>query len=142
MTAKMISRRSVLVVEDDPVLQRAMAVALEGDGYEVLTALDYATAVRVLGTRTPTLVCVDLALPRESGLELCEYMRKQAPLLHVPILITSDRSFPEDMAHAEEAGANAFLKKPFTMKSLLKYITALLDGPRSSQRGMRRLRLM
>jgi DNA-binding response OmpR family regulator len=142
MTAKMIARRSVLVVEDDPVLQRAMAVALEGEGYEVLTALDYATAVRILATRAPTLVCVDLSLPRESGLELCEHMRKQASLLHVPILITSDRSFPEDMAHAEEAGANAFLKKPFTMKSLLKYITALLDGPRSSQRGMRRLRLM
>ena len=40
------------------------------------------------------------------------------------------------------AGANAFLKKPFAMKSLLKYVNALLDGPRSSQRGMRRLRIM
>lgn len=69
-------------------------------------------------------------------------MRKMEHLLHVPILVTSDRSFPEDMAHAEVAGANAFLKKPFTMKSLLKYVTALLDGPRSSQRGMRRLRIM
>jgi DNA-binding response OmpR family regulator len=138
----MFERRYVLVVEDDPGLQRIMAGALAGARFEVATAPDYATAVRVLASRTPTLVCVDLALPRESGFELCEHMRKQGHLLHVPILVTSDRSFPEHMAHAELAGANAFLKKPFAMASLLKYAGALLDGPRSSQRGIRRLRLM
>ena len=137
-----LGRRYVLVVEDDPGLQRAMATALAGAGFEVTTAPDYATAVRVLASRTPTLVSVDLALPRESGFDLCEHMRKVDKLLYVPILVTSDRSFPEHMAHAEVAGANAFLKKPFTMKSLLKYVDALLDGPRSSQRGMRRLRIL
>ena len=136
-----VARRSVLVVEDDPGLQRTMATTLAGVNFEVLTAPDYATAVRVLAGKAPTIVCVDLGLPRESGFEVCEHMRKQAHLLHVPILVTSDRSFPEDMAHAEEAGANAFLKKPFPMKTLLKYVSALLDGPRASQRGMRRLRL-
>jgi DNA-binding response OmpR family regulator len=45
------------------------------------------------------------------------------------------------MAHAEEAGANAFLKKPFTMKRLMKYITALLDGPSTSRPSIRRLRI-
>lgn len=52
-------RRYVLVVEDDPGLQRAMASTLVGAGFEVATAPDYATAVRVLASRTPTLVCVD-----------------------------------------------------------------------------------
>jgi DNA-binding response OmpR family regulator len=45
------------------------------------------------------------------------------------------------MAHAEEAGANAFLKKPFTMQRLLKYVSALLDGPQTSRPSVRRLRL-
>ena len=78
----------------------------------------------------------------ESGFDFCEHMRKQAHLLHVPILVTSDGSFPEHMAHAERAGANAFLKKSFTAQSLLKYVSAPLDGPRSSQGGIRRLRIM
>ncbi len=142
MVEMKLARRYVLVVEDDPALQRTMSTTLAGEDFDVATAPDYATAVRLLGKRTPTLVCVDLGLPRESGFELCEYIRKQESFGHVPILVTSDRSFPEDMAHAEEAGANAFLKKPFAMKALLKYVSALLDGPRSSQRGMRRLRLM
>jgi DNA-binding response OmpR family regulator len=134
-------RRSVLVVEDDPGLQRSMTTALEGAEFEVLGAPDFATAVRVLAVRTPTLVCVDLSLPRESGFELCEHIRKQPQLKGVAIIVTSERSFPEDMAHAEEAGANAFLKKPFAMKTLLKYVSTLLDGPHASVRGMRRLRL-
>jgi DNA-binding response OmpR family regulator len=136
-----IERRAALVVEDDPALQRAMANALAPD-FDVVTAFDYSTAVRALaGGRTPALVCVDIGLPRESGFELIEHIRKQDLLLHVPILVTSDRSFPEDMVHAEELGANAFLKKPFTTKTLLKYAAALLDGNRSSHRGMRRLRV-
>ncbi len=133
--------RVFLVVEDDPMLPRSMAKALEEVNFKVIQALDYESAVRCLRELRPSLACVDLALPRESGYELCEYIRKQPELIYIPILVTSDRAFPEDMAHAEEAGANAFLKKPFPMKKLLKYIVALLDGPNSSRPSVRRLRL-
>jgi len=133
--------RVILVVEDDPILQRSMAKALEEANFKVVQALDYESAVRCLRELRPSLACVDLSLPRESGYEVCEYIRKQPELIYIPILVTSDRAFPEDMAHAEEAGANAFLKKPFPMKKLLKYIVALLDGPNSSRPSVRRLRL-
>lgn len=133
--------RVILVVEDDPVLQRAMAKALEEARFRVITASDYETAVACLKELRPTLACVDLSLPRQPGYELCEYIRRQPELIYIPILVTSDRAFPEDMAHAEEAGANAFLKKPFAMKKLLKYVGALLDGPNSSRPSVRRLRL-
>jgi len=132
--------RVILVVEDDPILQRSMAKALEEANFKVVQALDYESAVRCLRELRPSLACVDLSLPRESGYEVCEYIRKQPELIYIPILVTSDRAFPEDMAHAEE-GANAFLKKPFPMKKLLKYIVALLDGPNSSRPSVRRLRL-
>jgi DNA-binding response OmpR family regulator len=81
-----------------------------------------------------------MTLPRESGLELCEFARKNSRLRFVPILMISDRSSPEDMANAEEAGANAFLKKPFTRDKLLKYVMVLLDGPHASSPSVRRLR--
>jgi DNA-binding response OmpR family regulator len=133
--------RTILVVEDDPVLQRTMAKGLEDAKFIVKTALDYETAVGILKTLRPSLACIDLALPRQSGYELCEYIRKQPELIYVPIVVTSDRAFPEDMAHAEEAGANAFLKKPFAPDKLTKYVFALLDGPNSSRPSVRRLRL-
>lgn len=135
------ARRLVLVVEDDPVLQRMMARTLENEKFQVVVALDYESAVRQLAIRKPSLATIDLQLPRESGFELCEYIRKQPELVYVPILVTSDRAYPEDMAHAEEAGANAFLRKPFTMRQLVKYVHAILDGPHSSRPSVRRLRL-
>jgi DNA-binding response OmpR family regulator len=136
-----VKSRIALVVEDDPPLQREMAKHLERLNFKVLTALDFDTAVRQLIAVKPDVACIDLGLPRESGYELCEYIRSQPQLEWMPILVTSERTFPEDMAHAEEAGANAFLKKPFTMARLLKYVGALLDGPHSTRPSVCRLRL-
>lgn len=137
----MTQKRLALVVEDDPTLQRSVASHLEDDGFEVLAVANYDSAVRRLQERKPAVVLVDLGLPSESGYELCEHIRKQKTLLSVPILVMSERYFPEDMAHAEEAGANAFLKKPFTMKQLSKYVAALLDGRNASRPSVRRLRI-
>jgi DNA-binding response OmpR family regulator len=139
MTKKAL--RIALVVEDDPILQRAMIEHLETYDFEVRAAYDYDAAVRHLEAFVPDVACVDLGLPSESGYSLCEHVRRQKRLAGVPILVTSERGFPEDMAHAEEAGANAFLRKPFTMKQLTKYVNALLDGPHPSRPSVRRLRL-
>jgi two-component system KDP operon response regulator KdpE len=135
-------QRAVLIVEDDPWLQGAMVRTLEKAKFKPRAVLDYANAVSALKVHKPALACVDLELPRESGYELCEHIRRQSELVYVPILVTSERSFPEDMAHAEEAGANAFLKKPFTAAKLVKYVRALLEGPHSSRPSVRRLRVI
>jgi DNA-binding response OmpR family regulator len=134
--------RVALIVEDDPSLQRAMARQLERAEFVVRAALSFDAAVGHLSSIKPDIACIDLGLPTKSGYELCEHIRSQAHLVWLPILVTSERSFPEDMAHAEEAGANAFLKKPFTMNQLLRYITGLLDGPQASRPDMCRLRLV
>jgi DNA-binding response OmpR family regulator len=133
-------KRTVLLVEDHPPEREAIRRILVGSAFNVETAADYQAAVKFLGKSVPHLVCLDLTLPRESGFELCEYMRSQMRLQFVPILVISDRSSPEDMAHAENVGANAFLKKPFTRDKLLKYVITLLDGPHASRPSVRRLR--
>jgi DNA-binding response OmpR family regulator len=136
-----MTRPIVLVVEDDPSLQGEMARHLERAGYDVLTAFDYATAVRHLTCSSPQVACIDLGLPNESGYELCEHIRSRPALATLPVLMMGEQSFPEDMAHAEEAGANAFLKKPFAMKRLLLYVSALLDGSPVSRPNVRTLQL-
>lgn len=136
----MARTRVALLVEDDPSLQKAVAAELKGEGFEVLLASDHESAVVHLAEHVPDIVCLDLGLPRESGYELCEHIRKHPGLSGVPVLVMSERGFPEDMAHAEEAGANAFLKKPFKMSALTKYVSALLDGDKASRPSIRRLR--
>lgn len=133
--------RVALVVEDDPALQAAMKRHLEGMGLRVVASFHYRAAVRELAMATPDLVSVDLGLPAESGYELCEHVRGQPALAAVPLLVTSERAFPADMARAEEAGANAFLRKPFSMSQLEQAIQMLLaDAPAASSSWMRRLR--
>jgi DNA-binding response OmpR family regulator len=136
-----MTRPIVLVVEDDPSLQVAMVKHLAKADIAVLAALDFSAAVRHLAHERLAVACIDLGLPSESGYELCEHIRSRPELLGLPILVTSERSTPEVMAHAEEAGANAFLKKPFTMKELIVYVSALLDGPPVSRPNVRTLRL-
>lgn len=134
------AKRTILLVEDHPPEREAIKRILVEGNFHVETALDYLGAVSVLSKSIPHLVCLDLTLPRESGFELCEYIRSQTRLCFVPVLVISDRSSPEDMAHAENVGANAFLKKPFNREKLLKYVFTLLDGPYASRPRVRRLR--
>jgi DNA-binding response OmpR family regulator len=140
VTIRIGTNRIVLLVEDLPQLQQIIQKYLEDDGFDVIVKADYHGALGTLAECTPHLVCLDLTLPRESGFELCEYIRDQTHLSNVPILVISERSSPEDMAHAENVGANAFLKKPFTKEKLSKYVTTLLDGPHASRPSVRRLR--
>jgi DNA-binding response OmpR family regulator len=131
-------RRLALIVDDDPELQRAMTTELERMNFEVLGALHYDAAVHQLMTaKRPGFVCVDLELPTRSGYELCEYIRGPLGRANVPILVTSDSSFPEDMASAEEAGADAFLRKPFSMRAFTDYVEALLERVPESEEDVR-----
>jgi len=111
-------KRTILLVEDHPPEREAIRRILIGQDFRVETTSDYHGAVSMLSTSIPSLVCLDLTLPRESGFELCEYIRSDARLRFVPVLVMSERSSPEDMAHAEYVGANAFLKKPFSRENL------------------------
>jgi DNA-binding response OmpR family regulator len=118
-----------------------MVKHLEQAGFAALTALDFSAAVHHLTQSRIQLACIDLGLPSRSGYELCEHIRSRCELVSLPILVTSVRNYPEDMAYAEEAGANAFLKKPFSMNTLLRYVSALLDEAPASRPDVRTLRL-
>lgn len=135
----MAGKRLVLVVEDFPETREEMCAWLQGEGFEVRAAADYQSALQQLEAATPSLACIDLTLPRESGFDLIEAIRKMPGRALVPLLVMSERAYPEDMAQAEELGANAFLKKPFTRDRFIKYVRAILDGPFSSRPSVRRL---
>jgi DNA-binding response OmpR family regulator len=137
-----LQKSVILVVEDDPELRGAMSRHLaNAERFCVLAADNYHTAIKHLEAGTPHIACVDLGLPNESGYELCEYMRRQPALAYVPVIVTGENSSPKDMAQAEDAGANAFLAKPFTMQRLAAVANELLGGAPMSCRGARLLRI-
>jgi two-component system chemotaxis response regulator CheY len=120
-------KQIALVVEDDPPVQRAMVKALTQMKIRVLVASHYRDAVRHLEAHKIDIACIDIGLPNESGYELCEYIRGPMGLTRVPIVATSEWGTSHDMAHAENARANAFLLKPFAVRELAECVRSLLD---------------
>jgi DNA-binding response OmpR family regulator len=129
----------VLSVVADPSLKQVVERQLKAENFDVVLVSDAESAIRTLETRKPHLVCIDLLLPRDSGYEVCEFIRRTPRLREVPILVMSERASAADRAYAEEAGANGFLPKPFSLNQFTEQVRALLAGDPLSVRRLRRI---
>jgi two-component system phosphate regulon response regulator PhoB len=116
----------VVVVEDHPDTQSLVVECLEQWGFEVSVASDGIAAMEMIRERRPDLVYLDMNLPNISGYEVCEQIRAEPNLGKVIILMTSARSTVDVQAHALEAGADAFLPKPYTFDRLMSQVQELL----------------
>ncbi|WP_437324169.1 response regulator [Sorangium sp. So ce381] len=123
----------VLVVDDEPVFTARLTIALRRLGFLTEAAIDCEAANRRILEDPPDVVCVSLSLPRDSGYHLCELIRRSPALHHLKIIVMSDRHSPEVIAYAEEAGANAFLKRPFKHELLAECMVTVLEEPRAPQ---------
>ena len=120
------AEREVLVVEDEPAIRQVLCSYLEQFGLAPRPAGDGEEALEYLSAHAPHLVCLDLMLPTFSGYEVCAFIRRTERLRHIPVLVLSARSLPQDRAHAELVGASDYLVKPFARRELLARVRALL----------------
>ncbi|GAA4860401.1 response regulator [Saccharopolyspora rosea] len=111
----------VLVVDDEPQLLRALRINLTARGYQVLTAVDGATALRAAGDGKPDVVVLDLGLPDMDGGEVIAGLRGWTT---VPIIVLSARTDSTDKVQALDAGADDYVTKPFGMDELLARLRA------------------
>jgi DNA-binding response OmpR family regulator len=121
------SAARVLIVHSEPAFTATLKRTFEELGFVADVAIDVQSAIHRIGQSTPDIVCVGLHLPRDSGYDLCESIRNRPELDHVQILVIGDRHSPEVVAYAEEAGANAFLKRPFRSDLLAQYAAKMLE---------------
>ena len=113
----------VLVADDDGDLRELIAFTLGQAGYLVIKASDGPAAVRLFGEEAPDLVVLDINMPGLSGFQVCESIRARSS---VPIMMLTVRSEEEDLVRALELGADDYLTKPFSPRTLLARIKALL----------------
>lgn len=107
---------AVLVIEDDPQIQRFLVAALESHSYSVETASTASEGLRLATVRQPDIVILDLGLPDLSGLDVIRRLREWFTR---PILILSARSRESDKVEALDLGADDYLTKPFGVGELL-----------------------
>src|SRR3954462_9579169 len=117
---------TVLVIEDYRPERLLLKRRLQRLSFQVLEAADGRSAMRYLAEGGFDLICLDLMLPDMSGLEICESIRRSPRHGKVPILVLSARALPEDRAHAEQAGASAYLVKPFDWSDFEAEVRRLL----------------
>jgi len=118
-----VSEGTVLVVDDEEHIRRAVGRALTGRGYLVEQAADGDAALSAAEASAPDLVVLDLNMPVLDGLAVTERLRKRSA---VPILVLSVREDPQDKVAALDLGADDYLTKPFSIDELMARVGALL----------------
>lgn len=113
----------ILVVDDEPQIQRFLKPALTAAGFEVETAATAAEAKRLAATRAPALIVLDLGLPDGDGKTVIETVRAFSP---VPIIVLSARDQEIEKVTALDLGANDYVEKPFGIGELLARIRVAL----------------
>jgi DNA-binding response OmpR family regulator len=113
----------ILVVEDDHTIARAIKEYLESQGFEVMTAPTGQDALILFPSVRPVLVILDLNLPKLSGLEVLQKIRKDS---WVPILIVTARTEEADRVIGLEMGADDYITKPFSLRELAARVRAAL----------------
>lgn len=113
----------ILVIDDDHELRGIVAFALRNAGYLACEAADGARGLELLRAEQPRLVVLDLNLGKEDGLELLPRLRAES---RAPVLILSVRSGEEDLVRGLDLGADDYLTKPFSPRTLLARVRALL----------------
>ena len=118
----------VLIADDDPDIQALVALRLERAGYRVVSAADGEAALVLAFEQSPDLAVLDWSMPKLDGLEVTRRLRAHADTATIPILLLTARAQDSDVATGIEAGANAYMKKPFSGDELRRRVQSLLDA--------------
>ena len=112
----------ILVVDDSLSVRSSLKQLLSDVGYQVETANDGVDAVDKMASITPTIVLVDMEMPRMNGLELTQYIRHQDNLKHIPVIMLTSRSQQKHRDLAEKSGVSLYKTKPYSEFDLLDAI--------------------
>jgi two-component system, OmpR family, KDP operon response regulator KdpE len=124
---------TILIIEDEPQMQRFLRASLTGNGYHVLEAETAADGLAQAASHNPDLVLLDLGLPDQDGLEVTQHLRAWA---RMPIIVISARHKEEDKIKALDAGADDYLTKPFGVGELLARMRVALRHSARSDSGV------
>ena len=118
----------ILCADDDEDILSLVALRLRRAGYDVVQARDGDEALEVVRSRRPALAVLDVMMPRLTGPEVLAAVRADDGLRDLKVVLLSARVQESDVERGMEAGADAYLAKPFRADDLLEQVKSLLDG--------------
>ena len=134
-----MSRRKVLVVEDDAAIRRGLVDALTFAGFAPMEAADGEAGLRSAVAADFDMLLLDLVLPKRDGLEILREVRKARPTL--PVIILTARGQESDRVEGLKLGADDYVVKPFSVKELLARVEAVLRRSPGRPSDVRKIQL-
>ena len=121
-----MSRQRLLIVDDDADIRDVLRITLENAQYTVTDCDNGQTAVELARQHTPDLLIVDYQMPRLNGQQVCEALKKDLLLRHVPIIMLTGQGTISDKVRGLDAGADDYIVKPFEPHELLARVRMIL----------------
>jgi OmpR family response regulator RpaB len=113
----------ILIVEDEAGLRQGLEINLRHENYETVTAADGDEAIRLFHSENPDLVLLDLMLPKKSGFEVLDHIRK---ISKIPVILLTARGQETDKVRGLRGGADDYVTKPFGVQELFARIDAVM----------------
>lgn len=123
-------RKTVLIVDDSPMIRRIVGQLLKGCGYGVLFAENGEKGCEMAHEHQPDLVLMDVEMPLMDGIEATNRLKSDAATSRIPVLIFTSLGSEEDIIRAKEAGCSGFMNKPICKDELQSSIRQILDPER------------
>lgn len=114
---------TVLVVDDDDGIRNALTALLEDEGYRVLSAGNGLEALSVCGTGLPSLIVLDLMMPKMDGVTFMQVLRRGHPSVPPVLVLSASQKAPEQV---KQMGVEGYLAKPFDLDDLLDAVGRLV----------------
>ena len=124
--------KKVLIVDDESHIRTLLLQMLEGfakSGIELQSATEGTEAWRLAQSEKPDLIILDIMMPGLSGYEVCRRVKAEPKLSHTHVLILTAKGQAIDHQQSLEAGADAYITKPFDIGDLVRYVARVLDVP-------------
>jgi CheY-like chemotaxis protein len=118
--------KSVLVVDDDPILLKMVRPILMNNGYSVLTALSGEEGLTIAKSQQPDLIILDVILPGIKGREVCKRLKADSETHAIPVIFLTSKDSPDDVKAELDAGALRHLTKPVNSKLLIQTVKEIL----------------
>jgi len=117
----------ILIAEDEPDIRELVTFMLKFAGYEVVAASNGEDAVHMAVRELPDLVLMDVRMPRMTGYDACRKMKANPDLRDVPVVFLSAKGQDSEIQSGLEAGAEAYLLKPFSPAELTNRVRGILS---------------
>jgi DNA-binding response OmpR family regulator len=121
-----MSRRLVLVAEDDEDILLLVATRLKRDGFDVVTARSGDEALALARERRPDVAVLDIGMPPPDGIEVVRRIRADSELRSMQLLLLTAKAQESDVRTGFEAGADAYVRKPFSPAELSERVRELV----------------